>query len=231
LDAVCETGPSPAEAAKSYRTKVLALQMPKSLGENGVTSAEREAFISIQEAVRQCDLGESEPTVAHVCRFTSTNRSSVTDPDLPPIPPDADPSSFNMIMGIARVLSGTLRSDDIDYYTFGPRYEWGNTQLRPKQKIRCYLLMGSSFVRVPSVPAGHICAIHDLEALQLKTVTLCDQKECMPLRGFDFSLQPLVKVNVEPVSASGELLLSVLNVVFFLLCPEFLSCAIFSSIE
>ena len=217
LDAVCETGPSPAEAAKSYRTKVLALQMPKSLGENGVTSAEREAFISIQEAVRQCDLGESEPTVAHVCRFTSTNRSSVTDPDLPPIPPDADPSSFNMIMGIARVLSGTLRSDGIDYYTFGPRYEWGNTQLRPKQKIRCYLLMGSSFVRVPSVPAGHICAIHDLEALQLKTVTLCDQKECMPLRGFDFSLQPLVKVNVEPVSASGELLLSVRNVVFFLL--------------
>jgi ribosome assembly protein 1 len=64
--------------------------------------------------------------------------------------------------------------------------------------------MGSSFIRVDSVPAGHICAIYNLEALQLKTVTLSDRRGCMPLRGFDFGLQPLVKVNVEPVSASGK---------------------------
>merc|ERR1711971_1196862 len=104
-------------------------------------------------------------------------------------------------MGIARVLSGNLRSEDVGYYTFGPRYNRNDNNI-PKRRIRCYPLMGSSFVRVDSVPAGHICAIYNLEALQLKTVTLCERRECMPLHGFDFGMQPLVKVNVEPVSAS-----------------------------
>ena len=159
-------------------------------------------FIFVTSSLSNYHLpSEHVPTVAHVCKFTSTNRSSVTDSDLPPLPPDADPSSSNMIMGIARVLSGNLRTEDVEYYMFGPRYKNGNSNI-PKQRIRCYLLMGSSFVRVNSVPAGHICAIYNLEGLQLKTVTLCDRRDCMPLRGFDFGLQPLVKVNVEPVSAS-----------------------------
>jgi len=206
LDAVCETGPSPADATLNYRTRALALQIPPSLGEADVTNDRVEELKKIQEAVRQCNPGEDVPTVAHVCKFTSTNRSSVTDPDLPALPPDADPSSANMIMGIARVLSGILRTEDIEYYTYGPRHNWTDPDI-PKQKIRCYLLMGSSFVRVNSVPAGHICAIYNLEALQLKTVTLCDRRECMPLHGFDFGLQPLVKVNVEPVSASDTVTL------------------------
>jgi ribosome assembly protein 1 len=158
----------------------------------------------IQEAVRKCDASNTAPTVAHVCKFTSVHRSSVTDPDLPPVSVDADAGSSNMIMGIARVLSGTLRAEDAEYFTFGPRYDYKDGNDVPKQRIRCFLLMGSSFVKVDSVPAGHICAIYNLEQLQLKTVTLCDRVECMPLRGFDFGLQPLVKVNVEPVLASGK---------------------------
>ncbi|KAL9188657.1 hypothetical protein ACHAXT_007035 [Thalassiosira profunda] len=198
LDAVCETGPSPAEATLNYRTKALALQTPVLEG-NDATTESIERFRAIQEAVRQCN-PDDVPTVAHVCKFTTTNRSAVTDPGLPPLPPDADPSTSTMIMGIARVLSGNLRTEDVEYHMFGPRHRWKEDV--PKQRIRCYLLMGSSFVRVDSVPAGHICAIYNLETLQLKTVTLCDRRECMPLHGFDFSLQPLVKVNVEPVSAS-----------------------------
>ncbi len=68
----------------------------------------------------------------------------------------------------------------------------GNHDIVPRQRIRCYLLMGSSFIRVNSVPAEHICALYNLEVLQLKTVTLCDRRGCMPLRGFDFGLQSLV---------------------------------------
>lgn len=198
LDAVCETGPSPTQAQLEFRTRALALQIPRSM-----PGSVQNEYKQIQEAIRHCATGDEVPTVAHVCKFTATNRLSVTDPDLLPLHPDADPGAANMIMGIARVLSGTLRTEDVDYYTFGPRYSWNGDYI-PRQKIRCYLLMGSSFVRVNSVPAGHICAIYNLEALQLKTLTLCDRKECMPLHGFDFGLQPLVKVNVEPVSASGE---------------------------
>jgi len=158
---------------------------------------ENDSFDRIQQSVQQCN-PDNATVVAHVCKFASISRAAVTDPDLPSVSPDDQSSSI--MMGIARVLSGTLCSGD-EYYMFGPRYN-GSSDDVPKQKIRCYLLMGSSFVRVNSVPAGHICAIHDLENLQLKTVTLSDKKECMPLRGFDFGLQPLVKVNVEPVNAS-----------------------------
>lgn len=200
LDAVCEIGPSPADAALRYRTRALALQTPR-LDESAASMGK---FNKIQEAVRQCSpAGSDVPTVAHVCKFTSTSRSSVTDPDLP----SQLSTSENIILGIARVLSGSLTTEDVEYYMFGPRYN-GNDSNIAKQKIRCYLLMGSSFVRVNSVPAGHICAIYNLEDLQLKTVTLCNQKECMPLHGFDVGLQPLVKVNVEPVSASGTLFYS-----------------------
>ncbi|KAL7471116.1 hypothetical protein ACHAXS_011406 [Conticribra weissflogii] len=199
LDAVCEMCPSPEEASAKFRTRALVLRDPS----DGIKDNDLQ-FKQIQESVRRCELGESVPTVAHVCKFTSTNRSSVTDPDLPPLPPGVDPSSANMIMGIARVLSGTLRTEDVEYHMFGPRYTKSNVlnTAVPKQTIRCYLLMGSSFVRVNSVPAGHICAIYNLEGLQLKNVTICDRIDCMPLRGFDFGLQPLVKVNVEPVLAS-----------------------------
>ena len=213
LDAVCEVGPSPADASSGHRRRALALRIPRrsSLERTGAAAAAdddddaMEGFRKIQEAARRCDTGGNDvPTVAHVCKFTSTSRAAVTDPDLAHLPPSA-----NILMGLARVLSGTLRSDYVEYYAFGPRYDGCGGDDRdvavvPRQRIRCYLLMGSSFIRVDSVPAGHICAIYNLEALQLKTVTLSDRRGCMPLRGFDFGLQPLVKVNVEPVSASGK---------------------------
>ena len=195
LDAVCEIGPSPTDAAQRYRMRALALQTPSSVESSSFMGK----FNMIQKAVRQCSAsGIDVPTVAHVCKFTSTTRSSITDPDLPPLPS----TSENVILGIARALCGSLRTEDAEYYMLGPRYSGHDTNIA-KQKSRCYLLMGSSFVRVNSVPAGHICAIYNLEDLQMKTVTLCDRQECMPLHGFDVGLQPLVKVNVEPVSASG----------------------------
>lgn len=199
LDAICEAGPSPTDAASCHRKRILTLQIPKSMAETDENDTGHvEQLSQIQEAVRQCN-PENVPTVAHVCKFLSTSRSAVTDPELADLPP-----STNMILGLARVLSGNLRTADVEYYTFGPRYDGVDRTNIPKQRIRCYLLMGSSFIQVETVPAGHICAIYNLEALQLKTVTLCDRKECMPLRGFDFGLQPLVKVNVEPVSASDS---------------------------
>jgi len=198
LDAVCETGPSPADAIKNYRTKTLALQSP--VGESRVALDELER---IQQAVRECDSREGAPTVAHVCKFAPTTRASVNDPELPALQSGEDPSTNNnMLLGIARVLSGNLRTEDVDYHMFGPRYCESEGHGVPTQRIRCYLLMGAEFVKVDSVPAGHICAIYNLEELHLKTVTLCDRRNCMPLRGFEFGLQPLVKVNVEAVSAA-----------------------------
>jgi ribosome assembly protein 1 len=137
--------------------------------------------------------------VAHVCKFVSTDPSHIRDPEIS-VNPD---EKTHLILGVARVLSGTLRTND-SYYWMGPKHSYGATAAaaEPKRKIRLYLLMGSSFVRVDEVPAGHLCAIFGLEELQLKTVTLCDSPDGMPLQGFDRRIRPLVKVNVEPVNAS-----------------------------
>ena len=109
-------------------------------------------------------------------------------------------------MGIARVLSGTLRSGDA-YYALGPKHRpyrgpSYSSSPPPRRTVRLYLLMGSSFVSVPSVPAGHICAIRGLEDLQLKTCTVSSSPYAMPLAGFDRGVRPLVKVNVEAVRSS-----------------------------
>ena len=113
----------------------------------------------------------------------------MNDPDLAHLLPLA-----NILMGLACILSGNLRLDDVEYYVFGPWYNGcgSNCDVVLRQRIRCYLLMGSSFIRVNSLLVGHICAMYNLEVLQLKTVMLCDRRGCMPLRGFDFELQSLV---------------------------------------
>jgi len=182
LDAVCEHCPSPAVASKKVRAQALALKRPP-------TSTEE--FEKVQAAVHECD--PDGLTVAHVCKFLSTNRANIRDPDLP------SSDEKHAILGLARVLSGTLRTGQA-YHWMGPKHQYGAEQ--DKKAVRLYLLMGSSFVRVDSVPAGHICAIYGLEELQLKTVTLCDSPDGMPLQGLDRGLRPLVKVNVEPVTAS-----------------------------
>ena len=191
LDAVCEHCPSPSTASSPIREHALALQ-----------KGSHSNFTTIQNAVQICETAEGSPTVAHVCKFLSANKSDVSDPELSTS--EEDGSSQSIILGLARVLSGTLRSKDVEYFMYGPKHKDGDPPVT-KRSIRLYLLMGSSFVRVNSVPAGHICAIYDLEDLQLKTVTLCDVEGGMPLSGFgNRGLQPLVKVNIEPVITSGE---------------------------
>jgi ribosome assembly protein 1 len=198
LSSVCEHCPSPAVASSTIRNRALALRQP-----NPPIST---AFTNIQSAVRNCDVLDNVPTVAHVCKFMATDRASVTDPELAAsFQSDEEgggQGSNDIIMGLARVLSGTLRSKDVEYYMYGPRFNKSDTL--QKQSIRLYLLMGSSFVRVESVPAGHICAVYNLENLHLKTVTLCDRPDAMPLRGFDQGVRPLVKVSVEPASVAGK---------------------------
>jgi ribosome assembly protein 1 len=182
LDAVCENCPSPNMASKKVRTRALALASPPSPSE---------AFLNVQSAVATCD--PSGLAVAHVCKFLSTDRSNIRDPDLPPS------DDKNVILGLARVLSGTIHTGQ-PYHWMGPKHQYGMNQ--DVKTVRLYLLMGSSFVRVDHVPAGHICAVYGLEELQLKTVTLCESPDGMPLQGLNTGIRPLVKVNVEPVSAS-----------------------------
>lgn len=183
LGAIYEVLPSPALAASNVRPRALALTIPDQ------TLATQSSFRKVQEGVKNCDVSNDAPTVAHICKCMAVNRANVRDKDL------SDDNS-TMIMGLARVLSGRLKTGS-EYYVMGPKHKAGDVAQR--RQIRLYLLMGSSFVLVNEVPAGHLCAIQNLEDLQLKTATLSDSPYGMPLRGFDRGIRPLVKVNVESV--------------------------------
>ncbi|CAB9497751.1 Elongation factor 4 [Seminavis robusta] len=190
LDTVAEICPSPIEAASSARPRALAFVAPPEPSEY---------FLRMRQAALVCDPSSEGPDVAHVCKFMGASRRHVRDPELNNTNNGEEEQDDNVIMGLARVLCGTLRTGS-EYFVMGPKHKAGNVP--PKRKIRLYLLMGSDLVRVNEVPAGHLCAIHNLEDLQLKTVTLCDEADGMPLQGFDRGIRPLVKVNVEAVDAA-----------------------------
>jgi small GTP-binding protein len=186
MDTICEMCPSPSMAASEARPRALALVAPPEPNEN---------FRRIRTSVLACDPSSDGLAVAHVCKFMRADRRNVRDPELV----TGEEEDDNVIIGLARVLCGTLRTGS-EYFVMGPKHKAGIVP--PKRKVRLYLLMGSDFVLVNTVPAGHICAIYNLEDVQLKTATLCDQADGMPLQGFDRGIQPLVKVNVEAVDAA-----------------------------
>ncbi len=180
LNAVCETGPSPQDAARSVRTRALALQTG--------------AAADVVAAVGNCDTGG--PVVAHVCKFLSTSKANLMATSRG----DSDDSTSNtLLVGVTRVLSGVLKTNST-YYCMGPKHNHASG-VPQQREVRLFLLMGSSLLPVDEVPAGHLCAVYGLEDLQLKTVTLSSSCDAMPLMGFDRGIRPLVKVNVEPENA------------------------------
>jgi ribosome assembly protein 1 len=211
LNAACEICPSPADASAKIRKHILSLQRPEASlvgGENNMVE-----FTKVQNAVSQC-LATADPmvpTLAHCCKFVSTDRIHVNDPELfsqlensAGSDGNDDGKPTNIMLGIARVLCGTLFSKEVEYYGYGPKYKYSVENNVPKCRIRLYVLMGSTFLKVDQVPAGHICAVYGLEELQLKSVTLSSSPHGMPLRSFKLGLRPLVKVNVEAVSNAGK---------------------------
>lgn len=191
LDTICEYCPSPERAVSTVRGTVLSLrELPTD------TSMSLEAWNHLQKCVSSCDATPLAPAVAHVCKFISTNRSHIRDPQFP------DNGEPTVLLGLTRVLSGSLRTGDA-YHLFGPKYPTSSTDVPLKRTVRLFLLMGSSFVAVPEVPAGHLCAVSNLEGVQFKTVTLCNDEAGMPINGFSGNnLRPLVKVSIEPENAS-----------------------------
>ncbi len=214
LDSVCDICPSPSEASSHVRIDPLSLVK--------YSGSYFKEFESIQKAVRLCSTNPESPTVAHCSKFVSTSRANINDLELFSFLDAGNNDSNNdnnssqspnhkdcaIILGVGRVLSGILYSKDMEYYCFGPKYnpDRDSESSLSKKAIRLYILMGSSYVRVKNVPAGHFCAIHGLEELQLKTVTLCSSPHAMPLVVADGGIRPLVKVNVEAKSSLGELL-------------------------
>jgi ribosome assembly protein 1 len=201
LNTVYEICPSPIEAARHVRPRALALAQPEW---DGIDSPHRKDFDRVQNAVHMCDDSDEAPAVACVCKFMATERSQIRDPGYI----ENENASSTVILGLARVLSGRIRTGET-YTVMGPKHVFNDSQTMIQSRpVRLFLLMGSSFVLVDEVPAGHLCAIQNLEDAQFKTATICDSPYGMPLLGFsDAWIRPLVKVNVESVDPADTAVL------------------------
>ncbi|KAG7368345.1 translation elongation factor aEF-2 [Nitzschia inconspicua] len=194
LSSVYEVCPSPIEAAEHIRPRALALAKPSF--DETIARSQEEGFERIQRSIQTCDTSDEAPTTAYVCKFMAADRSQIRDP----AHVENESESSTVILGLVRVLCGRLRTGD-SYHVMGPKHRFGEIKTMAKSRpVKLFLLMGSSFVLVNEVPAGHLCAVQNLEDFQYKTATLCDSPYGMPLRGFnDTGIHPLVKVNVETV--------------------------------
>lgn len=200
LNTVYEVCPSPAVASELVRPRALALAPPEKDEEKSEIE-HYDDFERVKSAVRVCDVTTEAPTVAHVCKFMATDQSNIRDPG------STNDNDDTVILGLARVLSGRLKTDST-YHVMGPKHNFNDPNATQSRPVRLFLLMGSSFVLVNEVPAGHLCAIQNLENFQYKTATICDSPRGMPLLGFsDMEIRPLVKVNVEAIDPADTYML------------------------
>lgn len=131
------------------------------------------------------------PTKAYVCKLLFTDPSNIQDSAL-----EKRSESQLVVLGLARVLSGRLKTGQ-EYFCCDV-----DGASHHKVTVRAYILMGSSFVNVDSVPAGHLCAISGLEGTRSKSLTLADEPDTAPVKGIEQHIRPLVKVHIEPESTA-----------------------------
>ena len=202
MDTVCELFPDPILAT---RKKSLGLQLsPES---SLLSISQRESYSMVEDAIQSCTPSKATMTIAHVCKFVAVARRDLGDHVNRLNDIEAD--SPTVLLGLTRVISGVLQSCDVEYHLFGssvkPSDRSHDNSTIPKRRIQLFLIMGSSYVAVKEVPAGHICAVSNLDDLRWRTLTICDREFGIPIHGITLKAKPLVKVNVSTIVPSGKM--------------------------
>jgi elongation factor 2 len=85
----------------------------------------------------------------------------------------------------------------------GPNYVPGKkTDLYCKNIQRTVIMMGSAVEQVADVPAGNTCALVGVDQYLLKSGTITTAEDGCSIKTMKFSVSPVVRVAVEPKSAS-----------------------------
>jgi len=101
-----------------------------------------------------------------------------------------------------RVFSGTIKTGQ-KVRICGPNYvHGGKDDLHIKSVQRTVVMMGKNAEPVDDVPAGNTVAMVGIDAFLSKTGTLTDSADTHPLVAMKFSVSAVVRVAVEPMTAS-----------------------------
>ncbi|ORX86638.1 P-loop containing nucleoside triphosphate hydrolase protein [Basidiobolus meristosporus CBS 931.73] len=115
----------------------------------------------------------------------------------------SDPVSKEVLIGFARVYSGTVRVGQT-LYVLGPKYDPAYPDRHCSQiKVQnLYLIMGRELQALQEVPAGNVFGIGGIEGHILKSGTISSTKECPSLGASKNETAPIVRVALEPVNPS-----------------------------
>jgi len=113
--------------------------------------------------------------------------------------PSTDKGRF---IAFGRVFSGTVKSGQ-KVRIMGPNYEpGGKKDLFIKSIQRTLLMMGRRVEAVESVPCGNTVGLVGLDQYLVKSGTLTDLDDALPLKDMKYSVSPVVRVAVEPKNPS-----------------------------
>jgi elongation factor 2 len=113
--------------------------------------------------------------------------------------PTSDKGRF---YAFGRVFAGAVATGQ-RVRMLGPNYVPGKkTDLYVKNIQRTVIMMGSTVEQVADVPAGNTCALVGVDQYLLKSGTITTAEDGCSIRTMKFSVSPVVRVAVEPKSAS-----------------------------
>jgi len=113
--------------------------------------------------------------------------------------PTSDKGRF---YAFGRVFSGKVMTGQ-RVRMLGPNYVPGKkTDLYCKNIQRTVIMMGSAVEQVADVPAGNTCALVGVDQYLLKSGTITTAEDGCSIKTMKFSVSPVVRVAVEPKSAS-----------------------------
>lgn len=113
-----------------------------------------------------------------------------------------DGENFEVLIGFARIFSGTLKCGEEIYLvdqTHDPRLGGIPTKVQIKH---LYLMMGKHLERVEEAPAGNVIGIGGLQSCLTKTATIANTASCPPFNELPILAQPILRVAIEPEEAS-----------------------------
>jgi ribosome assembly protein 1 len=146
-----------------------------------------EALERVRKCVAQCSVQDDAPIVAFVSKVVPVRAVELGEWCATSAYSGGDRDG-DVFVAFARVFSGILRPDS-DLFVLGPKYHPQRKTTRSHVQalsgegtLGLFMMMGTSMLPVPCVPAGNLVAIAGLEGLVVKSATLSSTLACPALR-------------------------------------------------
>ena len=204
LDMVVDTVPDPV-VAQHRRIGALwpAMPLPDAAFSGGELSASdekeadavgEEALEQVRKCVARCSVQDDAPVVAFVSKVVPVRAAELGEWCASSAYSGGDRDG-DVFVAFARVFSGTLRPDS-NLFVLGPKYHPQRKTTRSHVQalsgegtLGLFMMMGTSMLPVPFVPAGNLVAIAGLEGLVVKSATLSSTLACPALRAMTLQVR------------------------------------------